>query len=95
MQTQTIKLNPDDELARRLTQKDAPPVFVEANGMRFRVIRDTPAINLTNDPFANYDAEKVRAALKASAGAFRAIDTAALKREVWEAREQDTPGRPA
>lgn len=95
MQTQAIKLNPDDELAKRLIQKDATPVFVEANGMRFRVIRDTPEINLTNEPFANYDPEKVRAALKASAGAFRGIDTQALKREIWEAREQDTPGRPA
>ena len=55
MQTQPIKLNPDDELARRLNQKDATPVFVEANGVRFRVIRDTPEINLTNDPFADYD----------------------------------------
>lgn len=95
MQAQTIKLDPNDELARRLSQKDAAPVFVEANGVRFRVIRDMPEINLADDPFAVYDAEKVRAGLKASAGAFRGIDTNALKREVWEAREQDTPGRPA
>ena len=95
MQTQPIKLNPDDELARRLNQKDATPVFVEANGVRFRVIRDTPEINLTDDPFADYDPEKVQAALKASAGAFRGINTQTLKRDIWEAREQDTSGRPA
>lgn len=95
MQVHTIKLNPDDELARRLSQRDAAPVFVEANGVRFRVVRDTPEINLTDDPFAVYDVEKVRAGLKVSAGAFRGVDTGALKRDIWEAREQDTPGRPA
>jgi hypothetical protein len=95
MQAQTIKLNPDDELARRLSQQDAAPIFVEANGVRFRVIRDMPAVNLTDDPFAAYDEETVRAGLKASAGAFKGIDTEALKRDIWEAREQDTPGRPA
>lgn len=95
MQAQTIKLDPNDELARRLSQRDAAPVFVEANGVRFRVVRDMPAINLADDPFAAYDVEKMRAGLNASAGAFRGIDTKALKRDIWEAREQDTPGHPA
>ncbi len=93
MQTQPIRLSPDDEITQRLSQKKS--VVVEANGVLYRLVRDTPEINLTDDPFANYDAEKVRAGLKASAGAFRGIDTKALKREIWEAREQDTPGRPA
>lgn len=93
MQTQPIRLSPDDEITQRLSQKK--PVVVEANGVRYRLVRETPHINLTDDPFATYDVENVRAGLKASAGAFRGINTEALKREIREAREQDTPGRPA
>ncbi len=93
METQPIKLRPDDEITQRLSQQQ--PVVIEVNGVRYRVVRDIPEIHLADDPFANYDAERVRAALKASAGAFRGIDTEALKRAIWEAREQDTPGRPA
>jgi hypothetical protein len=93
MQTQPIRLTPDDEITQRLSQRK--PVVVEANGVRYRLVRETPDVNLTDEPFANYDVERVRAGLKASAGAFKGIDTEALKREIWEAREQDTPGRPA
>ncbi len=71
------------------------PVILEDEGVRYRVVREVPEINLTEDPFATYDVAKVRAALKASAGAFRSLDTAAFKQDIWEARDQDTPGRPA
>jgi hypothetical protein len=96
MQTQQlIRVNPDSDLARRLREAGQQPIILETEGVRYRVVRETPPVHLTNEPWANYDPEKVRAALDASVGAFEGIDTEALKREIWAAREQDTPGRPA
>ena len=96
MQTQLYRVNnPDSELARLLDEADQQPVDIEKNGVRYRVMRMSERVNLTDDPWTNYDPESVRAALRASAGAFKDIDTRALKKEIWEAREQDTPGRPA
>ncbi len=94
MQAHTIRLNPNDEIARQLNQQDQKPVYVEANGVRYRLVRETPAIKLTDD-LTDYDPGQAQAALKASAGAFRTVDVEALKRDIWEAREQDSPGRPA
>ena len=96
MQTQRYKVNnPDSELARLLDEADQQPVDVEKNGVHYCVMRVSERVNLTDDPWTNYDPESVRAALRASAGAFKDIDTHTLKKEIWEAHEPDTPGRPA
>ncbi|MGI8858055.1 MAG: hypothetical protein ACR2JW_20140 [Thermomicrobiales bacterium] len=94
-QQQPLHVHPDSDLARRLREAGPQPVILETEGVRYRVVRETLPVNLTDEPWANYDPEKVRAALDASAGAFKGIDTEALKKEIWAAREQDTPGRPA
>jgi len=49
----------------------------------------------TSDPFAGYDSQKAREALKVSAGALNGVDVEALIAEMDAAREQDTLGRPA
>lgn len=46
------------------------------------------------DIWVGYDPEKVKEALRKSAGALRDIDGEALKRDIDQARGQDTYGRP-
>ena len=58
----TITIDPDSELGRALVETDGLPIVLERNGARFRVTREP------DDPWANYDPEKVRAALRAVAG---------------------------
>ena len=51
----TITIDPDSELGRALGERDKAPIILIRNGARFRVTRDP------DDPWANYDPEKVRA----------------------------------
>lgn len=80
---------PDIDLARLLEQANAQSIVIEKNGVRYRITREDA------DPWAGYDPEKVRAAIARSAGLFKGIDHEALIREVYEARGQDSHGRPA
>ena len=54
----TIVIDPDSELGRALGETDGEPVVLLRNGTRFRVTRDP------DDPWANYDPEKVRDGLR-------------------------------
>jgi excisionase family DNA binding protein len=47
------------------------------------------------DIWADYDPQRVRAALAASAGALRGVDIEQLQDDLADAREQDSSGRPA
>ena len=83
-----IPVEPGSDVDEFLRQADEQPIIAVAHGRRFRVVREP------EDIFANYDPERVRAALRASAGAFAGIDTEALKKELLEQREQNSIGRP-
>lgn len=83
-----IPVEPGSDVDHFLKQADDQPFIAEAHGHRFRVVREPV------DPFANYDPERVKAALSASAGAFAGVDTEALKRELLEQRTQSSKGRP-
>jgi hypothetical protein len=83
-----ITIQPDSEAARLLREADETPLIVESNGARYRVIRED------DDPFANYDPERVFEALRQSAGAFAGLDVAAFKAEIRAQRAQDSRGRP-
>ena len=85
----TITIDPDSELGRALAAVDDAPIVLERDGARFRVIREA------DDLWADYDPQRVRRALRQSAGAFAGVDVAELKRELQEQRSQDSPGRPA
>ena len=91
MQTQTIKLNPDDELARRLNQQGAPPVVLEANGVRYDVVRRA------EDLWADYDPNRALKAVEKSAGILKraGVDAEQLERDIYEDRTQHSTGRPA
>ncbi len=77
-----------DMLAR---QKE--PVVVERKGQLFRV--EAEAEPEAQTLWADYDAERVRTALRQSAGAFKEMDVEELKRDLREERAQDSHGRPA
>ena len=83
-----IPVEPGSDVDRFLEQADDQPIIAEAHGRRFRVVREP------SDPFANYDPERVKAGLAASAGAFAGVDVDALKDMLREERTQASDGRP-
>jgi len=83
----TITVDPASELARVLADADES-IVLASNGVRYRVQREA------DDLFAGYDPQRVRTALRRSAGALAGVDVAALKRELREQREQASRGRP-
>jgi hypothetical protein len=91
MRTHTIKLNPDDALARQLDQQDARPIVIEANGVRYDVVRRT------EDIWADYDPERALSAVEKSAGILKraGVDAARLEQDIYEDRTQNSTGRPA
>jgi hypothetical protein len=91
---QPYKVNPDSELGRRLKEADREPVILENEGVRFRVVREADEVQTTDDPWANYDPEKVIAAIHASAGALKGVDVEQLLKDIYEERGQDSAGRP-
>lgn len=93
------RLDDEDEreLAERLrlARADHQPVLLEIAGERYRLVPDPNSrVQLADedDPFANYDPEKARAAIEAGFGAFRGLDVEAFLEEILEERIQDTPG---
>jgi hypothetical protein len=80
----TITIDPDSELGRALVETDGLPIVLERNGARFRVTREP------DDPWANYDPEKVRAALRAVAGTLTPDEGERLKELIYRGREEGT-----
>lgn len=82
----TIHITHDSELAGLLERVGAAPLRLEKNGVVYRVTRE-------DDRWAGYDPEKVRAAVKATAGSWADVDTDALIEDLYQAREKGS--RPA
>ncbi len=80
----TITIDPDSELGRALVETDGLPIVLERNGARFRVTREP------DDPWANYDPKKVRAALRAVAGTLTPDEGERLKELIYRGREEGT-----
>jgi len=103
-QPQEIYIDPESETGRQLREAKGRPIRLVSGGEQYRVEAigggDEPpaadAVPEREDPFANYDPERARAAWMALAEAniFEGVDTEALKAELLEMRGQDTPGRP-
>jgi len=99
-----IHVDPESEVGKLLAQARERPLWLVSGGIRFRVEPDVAEApgpvesdsNEPEDPFANYDPERAKAAWRALADAniFEGVDTEALKAELREMRGQDTPGRP-
>ena len=88
-----------DEFARHLTtvfdavQHEKRPVLVERRGQLFRVEQEH--LHEPENIWEGYDAERVRAGLRTSAGALRGLDEKGFLADMKEQREQDSAGRPA
>ena len=68
------------------------PAEVEIAGNRYRLVPVIDeGIRTTEDPAANYDVEKMLAAIDEGFGAFEGMDVEAFNAEILAAREQDTP----
>jgi len=80
----TIVIDPDSELGRALGETDGGPVVLLRNGTRFRVTRDS------DDPWANYDPEKVREGLREIAGTLSPAEGERIKELIYRGREEGT-----
>jgi hypothetical protein len=80
----TITIDPDSELGRALGDTNISAVVLERNGARFLVTRDP------DDPWADYDPEALRAALRAVAGTLTPDEGERLKELVYRGREEGT-----
>jgi hypothetical protein len=74
-------------------EREQTPIVVERAGQLYRVEpQGTPS---TETIWAQYDANHVRQALRASRGALTGVDRAALLADLRAERGQDSTGRPA
>jgi len=91
----TIELAPGGELDRLLTaaEADGARLVLVRDGVRYRVEREAEE-EANADIFANNDPERVRQALRETAGAWKNIDTEQLKADIKAQRGQDSHGRP-
>jgi len=80
----TINIDPDSELGRARDENDGELVVLVRNGRRFRVTRDA------DDPWANYDPEKVRAGLRKFAGMLTPEEGEHIKDAIYRGREEGT-----
>jgi hypothetical protein len=95
-QPQPYHVTPDSELWTLLDQSEATSVLIEKDGNLYRLMPvDDGQTTAEDDPWARYDPEKVKQALRASAGALNGVDTEQLLTDIHEARTQDSAGRPA
>ena len=84
-----IPIEPDSEVDRFIMQARERPIVTASHGMRFRIVRDQ-----TSDLFADYDPERVLAALADVRGILAGVDIEKLKQDLREERGQDSIGRP-
>ena len=77
-----IKVAPGSELARLLEEADEAPLLLEKDGVLYHLAAQE------QDIWADYDPERVRAALKESAGALAGVDTKQLITDIHASREQ-------
>jgi hypothetical protein len=80
----TIHIDPESDLARSLATADDEPVLLESNGVRFRVIR------VDDDPWADYDPEKVREGLRKFSGMISPEEADRIKELIYRGREEGT-----
>jgi hypothetical protein len=82
-------------------EQTGQPVPLTRGGQVIAVIEPVPTAgphpspHLQGDIWANYDPEKVIAAIHATAGILAGVDREALLADIHAARGQDSQGRPA
>lgn len=80
----TITIDPDSDLGRALAESADEPVLLLRGRARYRVIRDV------DDPWANYDPEKVLEGLREIAGTLSPAEGERIKELIYRGREEGT-----
>ncbi len=90
-----VTISADSELSRQLKEAAAQkrPLRLVSGSTTFDV--RVQEYEEAPDTRPRLDPARVREGLARSVGALRGVDVEALKRELREAREQDSAGRPA
>ena len=86
----TIRVTAETNLGSLLTEASDLPVLLEANGVVYRLSRES------ENSWAGYDPERVRAGLRKFAGMISPEDAKRLKEAICRGREEGTRllGRP-
>lgn len=89
-----IPINKKSELGRQMDEarRAGEQVVLEVNGQAYRLTSQPQTVD---DPWKEYDAEKVRQALRRNAGTLKGVDRDALVADLKEQRAQNSHGRPA
>jgi hypothetical protein len=85
MNVTTIEVDPKSQLAKALSLAEKQTVVLVSNGVRFTVTRATD-----DDLWADYDPERVRAALREAAGTLTPEEGDRLKEILYRGREEGT-----
>ena len=86
----TIEVVPGSELDRLLEEAAGATLVLVKNGRRFRLAPE----DAKQDIWATYDPERALQVLAETAGAWKNVDTEALKADIRAQRGQDSHGRP-
>ena len=86
----TITIDPDSELGRALDESGDEPVVLVQGATRFLVIRQSIDSRAEDDPWANYDPEKVREGLRKVAGLLTPDEGERMKEMIYRARDEGT-----
>jgi hypothetical protein len=85
MEILTIEVDPSSELAKALAAVEEQPIILVSNGVRFTISR-----TIDEELWADYDPERVRAALRKAAGTLTPEEGERLKELVYRGREEGT-----
>ena len=83
LQPKRIKVEPGSEIARLLDKANEAPLLLEKDGVLYHVTAQEEDLL-----WADYDPERAKAGLKASAGALAGVDTEQLLADIHQSREQ-------
>lgn len=86
----TITIDPDSELGRALDESGDEPIVLVQGKNRFRVMRESGVPQTDDDPWANYDPEKLREALYEIAGTISPEEGERMKELIYRGREEGT-----
>jgi hypothetical protein len=90
-----MNINPESELSRRLKEAAAEKKPVQLTSGDTLYVLQVQAHEMTPGTGRRYTPTQVRQGLARSGGALNGVDIATLKKELREAREQDSSGRSA
>jgi hypothetical protein len=86
----TITIDPESELGRILEEHSDEPIVLLQGTSRFRVFREGVDPQANEDPWANYDPEKVREGLRKVAGLLSPEEGERMKELIYRGREEGT-----